>query len=71
MAHSGNGSSEKTELSFEAWKALLREDCEMQDKMLAFEALGDSVLGMFWESGLEPSVKALLESSSSEPSKPN
>jgi len=71
MIRGGNGSSEKRELSFEAWKALLREDCEMQDKMLAFEALGDSVLRMFWESGLDPSVKGLLESSSAESSKPN
>jgi len=71
MIRGGNGSSEKTELSFEAWKELLREDCEMQDKMLAFEALGDSVLRMFWESGLDPSVRELLESSSAESSKPN
>ena len=71
MGRRTNGASEKSELSFADWKELLRKDCEMRDKMVAFEALGDSVLQMFWESGLEPSVRALLASSSGEQSKPN
>ena len=49
------------QVTFEVWKLLLRKDCEMQDKLLAFQALGDSVLEIFWRSGLKPTIEALLD----------
>lgn len=54
----------KPEITFEVWKLLLRKDCEMQDKLFAFQALGDSVLEIFWQNGLKPTVEALLDGSS-------
>ena len=30
-------------LGFEAWKVLLRKDCELQDKLLTFNAMRDDV----------------------------
>lgn len=44
---------------FEGWKIRLSEDCEVQDKLLAFNALGDDVLKLLWEQGLAPSVNAI------------
>lgn len=56
----GDGDTPATpEVTFEVWKLLLRKDCEMHDKLLAFQALGDSVLKIFWQKGLKPTVEAL------------
>ena len=50
-------------LTFDAWKLHFRKDCELQNKLIAFNALGDDVLRILWQSGLEPSVTALRNSS--------
>jgi len=47
------------EPQFEVWKQRLREDCLQQDKMIAFENLGDACLSLLWEDGIEPSVQAI------------
>ena len=47
---------------FEIWKDQLRLDCEREQKLLAFEALPDNVLTLFWLQGLHPSIKAIVES---------
>jgi hypothetical protein len=54
----------KPAIPFEVWRSHLRKDCESQDKLLAFQALGDSVLQIFWQRGIEPTVKALLDGNS-------
>lgn len=48
-------------LPFGVWKMQLRKDCEAQDKLLAFNALGDSVLVTLWQSGIAPNVKAIAD----------
>lgn len=53
------------QLAFTLWKAALRQDCERRDKVLAFEAMGEDVLRMFWERGAVPTVQGILEDSSS------
>lgn len=63
MGRDGNEAS-KPELPFEVWKSLLQKDCEVHNKLMAFQAFGDSVLEILWQSGLHPSVKALLDSGS-------
>jgi uncharacterized protein (UPF0218 family) len=47
-------------LTFDEWKRKFRENCEAQGKLLEFSCLGDYVLQKLWESGIEPSVQALL-----------
>jgi hypothetical protein len=47
------------EPQFEVWKQRLREDCRQQDKLIAFENLGDECLRLLWEDGIEPSVQAI------------
>ena len=47
---------------FEVWKEALRLDCEREQKLVAFEALPDDVLKLFWQLGPHPSVKAIVES---------
>jgi hypothetical protein len=47
---------------FEHWKEHFRKDCEAQDKLPAFNCLGDSVLRLLWESGTEPKVQAIVNS---------
>lgn len=56
-------------LPFDEWKTLLRKDCERQDHLRAFDALGDSVLHLLWESGIDPSCQAIIESASKEKSR--
>jgi hypothetical protein len=46
--------------TFEAWKALLRNDCIALEKQQAFDALGDIVLRIFYENGADPTVEALV-----------
>jgi hypothetical protein len=58
--------------TFDAWKLQLRKDCELQDKLVAFDALGDYVLRLLWESGVTPSVDGILEfSPPDQKTKPN
>jgi hypothetical protein len=49
-------------INFKVRKLMLRRDCEARQKLQAFEALSDSVLKLLWESGLDPTVQALIES---------
>jgi hypothetical protein len=46
-------------LAFDAWKARLREDCMRQDKLLAYESIGDYVLTILWNQGIEPTVDGI------------
>lgn len=48
-------------LPFDSWKQLLRRDCELRDKLVAFDALGDDVLRLLWEAGTEPSVNGIMK----------
>lgn len=47
---------------FDVWKLQLRQDCERRDKVRAFNAMGDYVLKLLWERGLDPTVQAILDS---------
>jgi hypothetical protein len=59
-----DGKQPEPQSSFESWKLRLQKDCEREDKSLAFDALGDTVLRLLWEQGLGPSVSGILESTS-------
>ena len=48
-------------VAFDVWKQRFRHDCQRCDKLYAFDAFGDPVLQLLWESGLEPSVRAIVE----------
>ena len=45
--------------SFEIWKQTLWKDCAKQDRLQAFSCLGDYVLQLLYEDGVEPSVEAI------------
>jgi hypothetical protein len=49
------------QISFDAWKLLLRKDCELEERLIAFDALGDTVLQLLWERGLNPTVQAIVD----------
>ena len=49
-----------THMTFTLWKAALREDCEHENKLLAFDAMGDCALSLFYERGVEPTVQSIL-----------
>jgi len=48
-------------LKFEIWKARLREDCERNDKLIAFSNLGEDTLKVLYNCGTEPSLKGILD----------
>ena len=48
-------------LTYEAWKLRLEEDCERQDKLLAYSSLGEECLRVLWDIGTEPSVQAIVD----------
>jgi hypothetical protein len=50
-------------ISFEVWKELFRKSCIGQGKLVAFEAMGADVFRALWQSGLDPSVNAVVEGS--------
>ena len=52
----------KPTLSLDIWKMRLREDCERQGKLSEFSNLGDFVLKLLWETGLDPTVQAIADS---------
>ena len=54
-------------LPFDSWKESLREDCEQQGKLVAFDAIGDPALRLLWRTGIEPSVKAIIDFAPSSP----
>jgi hypothetical protein len=47
-------------LQFEAWKSQLREGCERDGKLSAFNLLEDEVLLLFFERGVKPTPEALI-----------
>ena len=47
-------------LNFEVWKARLHEDCQRNNKLLAYNSLGEDCLKILWESGTEPSVSGVV-----------
>jgi hypothetical protein len=47
-------------LSFEIWRSRLRENCEREGKLQNFVNLGDYVLKLLWESGLDPTVHDIV-----------
>ena len=49
------------ELELEVWKLLLKEDCERQDKLLAYSNLGEECLKVLWEAGTEPTVQGVID----------
>jgi hypothetical protein len=49
------------QLPFDFWKLCLREDCVRQDKLRAFESLGDECLRLLWESGALPCVCDIIQ----------
>lgn len=49
------------ELALEVWKLRLKEDCERQDKLLAYGNLGEECLKVLWETGTEPTVQGVIE----------
>jgi len=48
-------------LTFEVWKARLREDCERHGKLLPFSKLGEDTLRILYECGTEPSLKGIAD----------
>ena len=52
---------DEPQLPFEFWRACLRVDCVREDKLFAFEALGDECLQLLWESGTPPSVQGSIQ----------
>jgi hypothetical protein len=51
------------DLAFEAWKSRLQQDCQLRDKMLAYNTLGEDCLRLLWETGIEPSVQGIIDGS--------
>lgn len=49
------------ELALDVWKIRLREDCERQDKLLAFTNLGEECLKVLWEAGTQPTVQGVID----------
>jgi hypothetical protein len=47
-------------LTFETWKALLRNDCIVGEKLRAFDAVGDAILRILYENGVDPTVEAVV-----------
>lgn len=48
------------ELAFELWKLRLQQDCLREDKLLAYNGLGEDCLRLLWEGGVEPSVQGII-----------
>lgn len=48
-------------LSFEVWKDHLCRDCITNEKLEAFNCLGDFILKLLYESGVAPTVDAIAK----------
>lgn len=46
---------------FKDWKQQLRHDCEAHGKLSAYKALGEPILRLLWEHGLEPTVQGVIK----------
>jgi len=47
-------------LTFEAWKALLRFECSALGKLDAFNGIGEVVLRILYENGVDPKGEAIV-----------
>ena len=47
-------------VTFEAWKALLRNDCIALGKIEAFDRVGEVFLRILYENGVDPTVEAIV-----------
>jgi hypothetical protein len=54
-------------LPFESWKEGLHNDCQKQGNLAAYDALGEFVLRFLWETGVEPTVQAIVASDAEPP----
>jgi hypothetical protein len=52
-------------LAFETWKIRLREDCERNDKLHAYNCLSEECLRILWELDIEPSVPGIVDGGNS------
>ena len=52
--------SNNSKLDFASWKQMLRNDCMVHAKEREFDALGEFVLEILYENGLDPSVDAIV-----------
>lgn len=59
-----NGEDPEPRISFETWTSRLRNDCERENKIFAFNALDDYVLRLLWKQGTEPSVRGVVAGAS-------
>ena len=48
-------------LPFEVWKGYLHTDCDDHHKLRELDVLGESVLRLLWEQGVQPSVQAIVK----------
>ena len=53
--------SSNATLSFEAWKEYLCRDCISNEKLEAYNCLGDFILKLLYESGIAPTVEAITQ----------
>lgn len=56
-----NNAENEDATNFRLWKQYFREDCELHEKLDACAVLGDSVLRLLWQSGVSPTVQAVVE----------
>ena len=47
-------------LPYETWKELLRNDCIAYDKAEAFNSLGEMILRILYNNGIDPTVEAIV-----------
>lgn len=47
-------------VTYEVWKELLQIDCVQLDKLGAFNSLGEGVLRILYENGVDPTVEAVV-----------
>jgi hypothetical protein len=64
MVRAGDVVMSNTLINFEVWKLRLRGDCEREGRLLAFGNLGEYVIRLLWERGLEPTVEAIVSDDS-------
>ena len=50
-------SADRGELNFDTWKRLLLNDCIAHNKVPAFNRVGEYVLKILYENGLDPTVE--------------
>ena len=49
------------ELNFDTWAKLLRNDCVTHNKVGQFDGLGEYILRLLFENGLDPTVEAIVK----------